>query len=225
MTLLPYWQAGDWRHPVSDPFTPGRHVATIAGVPTYATWGALIYPVMIVAAMAAGVVARGPYAALAAGFGASIVLGVVPHEMAHGFVARRAAQTVGSARIWLGGAAVVWGAAGEVITPRDLALVAAAGPLTNLGLAGGSLLAAEVTQGGVRGFFVPLSLFNAVFFVSNALPVRARRKPGQRRIGTDGAIVARALHAARRGPSQVDMLSPAVPPLKGPTMSAGGVHE
>jgi hypothetical protein len=69
-------------------------------------------------------------------------------------------------------------------------------------IAGLTFIATLATHGGARAFFAAPCFLNTVFLVSNAAPVRARKKAGQRRIGTDGAIVARALLAARLGPSK-----------------------
>jgi len=62
----------------------------------------------------------------------------------------------------------------------------------------------------VRVLFAVQVAVNLLFFAVNAVPLRARSKI-QQRIGTDGAIVVRALQAARLGPGQVDMLAPAGP--------------
>jgi hypothetical protein len=180
-------------------------------VPIYATRGALIHPLLMVIVIVGGLAAGGEYPALAAGFDVTIVLGVVTHEVAHAIMARRSGQTVGSARVGFWRASVVWGTPGEAITPRDLARIAAAGPLTNLVIAGLTFIAAVATHGNVRAFFAVQSLLNCVTFATNAAPIRARKKPGQRRIGTDGAIVVRAARAARLGPKHIDMLAPNTP--------------
>jgi len=118
----------------------------------------------------------------------------------------------------LWGAAVVWGSPGESASPRDVPVVAAAGPAVNAVVAAVGLIAGLFALGDVRIFFGLRVAVNLLFFAVNARPLRARSKTGQLRIGTDGAIVVRALQAARLGPGLVDLLSPAGAPS---TLTAG----
>ena len=194
----PYWRARDWRHGGNGSALRGRRAGSF-GVPIYVRWGALFYAVVLVALLAGCVYDGGVYAAFGSGLVAAMVLGVGLHEVGHAAAARRSDQTVEGAMIGLWGAAVVWGSAGEWASPRDVAGVAAAGPAVNAGLAAVALIAALFTRGDVRVFFAVQVAVNLLFLAVNSVPLRARSKVGQQRIGTDGAIVVRALQASWLG--------------------------
>jgi Zn-dependent protease len=152
-SLGPYWRQRDWRHDGDDTALRGRRTGSLFGIPIYVRLGAVFYTAVLLGLMANGIYDGGVYLALGAGMVAAMALGVGLHELGHAAAARRLGQTVEGAMVGLWGAAVVWGAAGESASPRDVAVVAAAGPVVNAGLAADGLITALSTRGDVRVFF------------------------------------------------------------------------
>lgn len=111
---------------------------------------------------------------------------VLLHEFGHAFVARRLGVPIREIDLHVfGGAAKM---EKPPSSPRDEGLIAIAGPLVSLALAGASGLAAMFSPVGA-GIFSFLAIVNMTLFVFNLLPA----------LPMDGGRVLRAILAQRKG--------------------------
>ncbi|MDF5755079.1 site-2 protease family protein [Spongiactinospora sp. TRM90649] len=115
-------------------------LGTVAGVRVLAHWSALGLAALIVALLGGAVLPRalpgagpGAYWTVALAAGILFMAALLVHELAHAVVARRCGLKVGSITLWgLGGFTEL---EEQAETPRVELAVAAAGPLTSLGVA------------------------------------------------------------------------------------------
>lgn len=205
---FPYWRDRVWCHRAQVP-PLGRRLGSIGGVPIYgrarALWFLAVYALFVAACLYVG----GPFPAIAALLVTTVVLAVGLHEAAHALAAIKSGQRVSYVVISLGAAAVAWGTEGEYSSPREVAWIAAAGPLTNLALLAVSAVIFPFTHPGNLQVFVGLTRFVNFFGVLNFVPLHVRDpRGGGRRAGSDGALILKAVRAGRRGPQQIELLSP-----------------
>lgn len=180
----------------------GCRIGRINGVEVRATWGIAAIGAVLVLGLAAG---RFPAAApglrpltyaIVATVTTGLFLGtILAHELAHAVAARRAGLRAGSITLWfLGGFTSIDGSA---TTPRAEATIAAAGPLTSLGIAAAcaGLALAAAWAGSPRLAVDALSylaLINGALGLFNLLPAAP----------LDGGRILRAAFWARSpGPS------------------------
>ena len=178
----------------------------IAGVPIVVTpsW---ILSVVVIAALGVPVVAQViPETGTAAAIGVSVLLGVLlgasvlAHELGHCVAARILGMTVVEVRLYLLGGVSELARAPR--TPREEAVVAAAGPAVSAVLAGAFWVVVTTMRAGTVGWLLVmlLALANIVVAVFNLLPalpldggrvLRAGvwRLWGNRRAGTTAAMI------------------------------------
>ncbi len=193
--------------------TRGWPVGRIAGVPVLITpsWVASVAVIAVLGVPVVGRVVPGTSTTVAVlvaiGLGVLLGISVLVHELGHCVAARRLGMQVIAVRLYLlGGVSEL--ATGPV-TPRQEALVAAAGPAVSGVLGGVFWLALQPTAPGTIGRLVLLllalsNLVIAVFNLLPALPLDGGRViragiwglSGSRRAGTTAAVIGGFLLAA-----------------------------
>jgi Zn-dependent protease len=138
------------------------------GIPIHIHWSVILLGVLFGNSLA------GEFGAVAASITLVVFLGsILAHELAHALVARRYGVGTESIQLWaLGGVARL---TRESPTPRAEAMIAAAGPLTSLGLGAAAIgsafaLDAVGTQGTPIQALAWLGIINVILGVFNLLP-------------------------------------------------------
>lgn len=149
--------------------SPGLRVATIGGVPIHigASW--LILSAVIILLFSNSLSSLGTLAyAIGAAYAVSLLAAVLLHEGAHAWVAVRLGLPVHRVVADLWGGHTAFDSRG--LTPGRSALVAAAGPLTNLALGLATYVASQSLD-GIPGLVVRgVSYVNLLLAVFNLLP-------------------------------------------------------
>jgi len=146
------------------------------------------------------VVARSPWWTAVLIGTASGFLALALHEVGHAVATHACGQSVRWIILSVPSSAVGTFAQGERYSPKTLALVAVAGPTTNL-LCGLALLVGGLTtHGTVAVGLIAAALVNGVGFL-NLWPGCATAPAGERKVPTDGALIMQAIQAARTGRS------------------------